>query len=72
MICGTVSSSSSKLGLLRAYSELLICMLHQFGLGYINRIMFLFVVVVFGKHQYRIFQPNISTEYSPMAGRTIS
>ena len=34
------------------------------------RRMFFFVVVVFGKHQYRIFQPNISTEYSPMAKRT--
>ena len=32
--------------------------------------MFLFVVLVFGKQQHQIFQPNISTEYSPMAERT--
>ena len=46
-------------------SELLICKVHQFGLSGVSktvqfdlirmRRMFLFVVVVFGKHQYRIF-----------------
>ena len=32
--------------------------------------MFLFVVLVFGIQQYRIFRPNISIEYAPMAERT--
>ena len=64
--------------LLRAYNELPICMLQQFGLGCIQtsvhfdqsemRRMFLFVVVVFGKYQYRIF--SCQTSVPKMAERT--
>ena len=61
--------------LLRAFSELLICMLHQFGLGCIKNGALRpirnvpYVPIRNGPKRYPAV-PNASTKYSPMAERT--